>query len=1153
MRTKKIFALLIILVIFSVSALAALNVVRKGHYEKEGSYDICFDFNTLSQRFWCGYDDEWIDECPPHGETLVNTRCLLPGGEAGKCNTCNQKNYVPCDETDDGKDYYNRGKIYWSVQEFIIQDRCFGNKLAEYYCTGDAYSREAFECPYGCERGACLEEPVIDNPSTCTDTDDGKNFYVKGKLTWPAQNFVIEDRCSEGKLAEYVCTDDAYQRIYHSCSYGCSDGACLEEPQTSCVDTDEGDDYYEYGKVILYVSTGEKNISKDTCLPNGNLEEWICDKEGYNQPARIEHTCEAGCFEGECINANCFEVETCGNRIDDDCDGQIDEYDDCYGICDTDNDGFDGPWWCFGGGTNDDCDDNNAYVNPDMEEICDDGLDNDCDGLVDCADTECAGFVNTYNPEKSCSCLAGSLIPCGDDVGECNSGVKECYYSEDLGRHTWSECIQASTGGEEICDNAVDDDCDGVVDEDCTDPTDRCSPGTTRNCGPADATGEYLQIGACTAGVQYCIDEGVWSECDGAIYPEETETCNNAIDDDCDGLIDCHDTDCFEVDECIDTTQADNDADGYTVAGGDCDDNNKFVNPGVASDNCFNELDDNCDGIVNDECCDSDNECGQLEYCLNRNCAPNTGSLRLNCANDIECGNFFGFECKEMIDSTNPAYPTSICCPPTYCASSDGCFRGGTQLSNYICREGTWIDSSPICTSTTEVCDGVDNDCDDQVDEGVCDIPPPIGDEIMCGTNGVDNSCSPSTLSNLISQANEGDTIRIATGTHSWTSSVTVNKKVTITGGGSCPDCGIEDPSTTWNWPAQLNIGSNSAFIINVPSNGQLVRVTGLHINGPGQIHSYNDGTNSGTITFHTNNNAKYRIDNLRFESDGSNVVFFRSNGINAYGVIDHIYLRNTGTNYPRLIQNSGHGGDQGNTDWSRETDWNSDNFVFIEDSTVIFTRTANSLSGICIDQQGGGRAVLRHSFFQNCDFGNHGTESGWPARSGVAQAIYGNDVVWTDSGARYFASVFWRGGSLYVFDNKFTNFQAMVKMTAYRANSNSGGPNDPPGGTAPYDGAGPPIGYPLIDQQGMGKANGPNKETTQPQARNPGYFWNNAVVNTGGYGSPNCIFMGASNEICITTPEYIKDGREFYYCSDNSCKPAGYTPYTYPHPLTTI
>ena len=59
------------------------------------------------------------------------------------------------------------------------------------------------------------------------------------------------------------------------------------------------------------------------------------------------------------------------------------------GACtDNDNDGY----YAEGGSCGEqDCDDNDPDVNPGATEICNDTIDNDCDGDIDCADSDCDG------------------------------------------------------------------------------------------------------------------------------------------------------------------------------------------------------------------------------------------------------------------------------------------------------------------------------------------------------------------------------------------------------------------------------------------------------------------------------------------------------------------------------------------------------------------------------------------------------------------------------------------------------------------------------------------------------------------------------------------------------------------------------------------
>ncbi len=82
---------------------------------------------------------------------------------------------------------------------------------------------------------------------------------------------------------------------------------------------------------------------------------------------------------------------------------------------DLDGDGF-----C----AEDDCDDSSAFIHPDATESCQGGLDEDCDGAIDCWDADCMG-----SSDCMAECGNGVLEPgeeCDDGNGTVGDGCSEC-------------------------------------------------------------------------------------------------------------------------------------------------------------------------------------------------------------------------------------------------------------------------------------------------------------------------------------------------------------------------------------------------------------------------------------------------------------------------------------------------------------------------------------------------------------------------------------------------------------------------------------------------------------------------------------------------------------------------------------------------------
>ncbi len=350
------------------------------------------------------------------------------------------------------------------------------------------------------------------------------------------------------------------------------------------------------------------------------------DGDGYGSDAYTISACELPDGWSE-TQDDCDDVEAdvhpgadefC-NDIDDNCDSEIDDDDDDLDLTtatkwhdDDDGDGFgddsayilscDAPSGTISEGT--DCDDDNAKVNTDATEICND-IDDDCDGDTDDedADLDTSTASTWYADDDS------------DSYGDSDDSTLSCdaptgAVSDDTDCDDTNKAV--NPGATEICNSGVDDDCSGQADdEDSGLDTSTATTWYTDNDG--DKYGDPGDSSVSCESPDGAVTDG--SDCedgDAAVNPGATEVCNG-IDDDCDSATDDADSD---LDLTTATTwYADSDGDsygdsatsaltcdapsGYGEDNTDCNDTDSSINPG-ASEVC-NDVDDDCDGLTDDD------------------------------------------------------------------------------------------------------------------------------------------------------------------------------------------------------------------------------------------------------------------------------------------------------------------------------------------------------------------------------------------------------------------------------------------------------------------------------------------------------------------------------------------------------------------------
>jgi hypothetical protein len=272
--------------------------------------------------------------------------------------------------------------------------------------------------------------------------------------------------------------------------------------------------------------TGTTSQNVSSSATGGPPPGWKCDPSFYAH----NDGCDCGCgvFDPDCANTSSNQCAFCDDP------GSCSVAGGCPGSVNPAN---------------------NAFCLPVVPENCSNHIDDDFDGLIDCADPDCLGQPGcapltwkcdpAFYLDSTCDCGCGALDPaCANatsaactncnDAGSCSSDFCPGFISAGDNAH----CAPAVP---EICNNGIDDDQDSLVD--CDDPDCQghpgCAPiawtcslsfykhndGCDCGCGAFDPDCPDATAASC----EFCNDAGscdMSGNCPGNINPIKNGTCN---------------------------------------------------------------------------------------------------------------------------------------------------------------------------------------------------------------------------------------------------------------------------------------------------------------------------------------------------------------------------------------------------------------------------------------------------------------------------------------------------------------------------------------------------------------------------------------------------------------------------------------------------
>lgn len=290
------------------------------------------------------------------------------------------------------------------------------------------------------------------------------------------------------------------------------------------------------------------------------------------------------------------------------------------------------------------------------------------------------------------------------------------------------------------------------------------------------------------------------------------------------------------------------------------------------------------------------------------------------------------------------------------------------------------------------------------------------------------------------------------------------------------------------------SFGTNTPMIVVKIASG-VTRLTGGTFSGGAS----QDGYGAAYLEVSGSTSGTFRIDHCTFNDAAGDTHVKFHDGVK--GLFDHCTINCTqGTT--EALHNEAYGA-SGTVGWSINVVPGSDDAVYVEDCTFNMDIGQAAGANSAMQNYYGARTVFRHNTIRNANFDNHGTPGNIGGRW---WEVYDNTWIATQNLAKCMQL---RAGSGVIFNNIIRNDPGAAGGRGISLEEEDSG------------------SYPLLYQVGRGKN----------QVLDPAYVWDNGSKNNG--GGMEGMSVGSQDP-----PIHL--GRDYF----TTARP-GYTPYTYPHPLT--